>query len=208
MNKLFLTKLWIVGIMFALWGYFYHLLPNQVPIHWWVNGLPDAYSDRFINKFLLPILTLSLVLLCPLLAKIDPKKENYAKFWISWEKIQFTLIWFFSYVYGVILYLSFHPEISITGFLLFWFWVLFIILGNYLWKIRQNYFIGIKLPWTLANEEIWNKTHRFTGKLFVFFGVMILINSFFKIYPVISLIFCTISILMISILYSYKIYKK
>lgn len=208
MNKLFLYKLLIVWVMFLVWGYFYTLLPNEVPTHWGPNGLPDAYGSKLLNVVLFPVLALFIVVIFPILSKIDPKKENYEKFGKSWEIIQFAIIWFFAYIYFVILYLSLYPTQSITPFMLFGLWTLFIILGNYFGKIRQNYFIGIKLPWTLSSEEVWNKTHRFSGKLFVISGIIFLINSFLQIYPIWVFIVSLIIIVLFPLVYAYMSYKK
>ncbi len=208
MNKLFLYKLLIVWVMFLVWAYFYNLLPNEVPTHWGPNWLPDAYGSKLLNVVLFPVLALFIVVLFPILSKIDPKKENYEKFGKSWEIIQFAIIWFFAYIYFVILYLSLHVNISISPFMLFGLWILFVILGNYFWKIRQNYFIGIKLPWTLSSEEVWNKTHRFSGKLFVISGILFLINSFLNFYPIWIFIVSLIVIVLFPVLYAYMSYKK
>lgn len=208
MNKLFLYRLLIVWVMFLVWGYFYTLLPNEVPTHWGPNGLPDAYGSKLMNVVLFPVLTLFMVILFPILSKIDPKKENYEKFGKSWEIIQFAIIWFFAYIYFVILYLSLHANISISPFMLFGLWVLFMILGNYFGKIRQNYFIGIKLPWTLSNEEVWNKTHRVSGKLFVISGIIFLINSFLNLYPIWIFIISLLIIVVFPVVYAYISYKK
>lgn len=208
MKKLFIYKLLIVLVMILVGIYFYGILPEQVPSHWWPNGLPDAYSSKILNIVLFPILTLLMVILFPVLSKIDPKKENYEKFSKVWEIIQFSIILFFAYIYFVILYLSANPNLSITTYMMFWLWFLFIILWNYFWKIKQNYFIWIKLPWTLSNEDVWNKTHRLSWKLFVFAGILFIINWFINFFPIFLFIFSLIFILIIPILYSYIIFNK
>lgn len=208
MNKLFFYKLLIVLVMVIVWGFYYTKLPDMVPTHWWPNWLPDATWNKLMNVVLFPALTLLIVILFPILSKIDPKNENYEKFAKVWEIFQFSIIWFFAYIYFVILYLSANPDISITKFMMFWLWVLFIIIWNYMWKIRQNYFVWIKLPWTLSSEEVWNKTHRFSGKLFLLWWIIFFINWFLGFYPIFTFIFLLTFIVLIPILYSYLVYKK
>lgn len=208
MKKLFFYKLLIVLVMIIVWSFCYTKLPDVVPTHWWPSWLPDATWNKLINIVLFPALTLLIVILFPILSKIDPRKENYEKFAKVWEIFQFSIIWFFAYMYFVILYLSLNPEISITKFMMFWLWVLFIIIWNYLWKIRQNYFVGIKLPWTIENEEVWNKTHRFSGKLFLFWWTILFISWFLGFYPILVFIITLIFIIIVPVLYSYVIYKR
>lgn len=194
--------------MVIVWAFYYTKLPDLVPTHWWPNWLPDATWNKLMNVVLFPALTLLIVILFPILSKIDSKNENYKKFAKIWEIFQFSIIWFFAYIYFVILYLSANPDISITKFMMFWLWVLFIIIWNYMWKIRQNYFVWIKLPWTLSSEEVWNKTHRFSGKLFLLWWIIFFINWFLGFYPIFTFIFLLTFIVLIPILYSYLVYKK
>lgn len=208
MKKLFFYKLLIVLVMIIVWSFCYTKLPDVVPTHWWPSWLPDATWSKLINIVLFPALTLLIVILFPILSKIDPRKENYEKFAKVWEIFQFSIVWFFAYMYFVILYLSANPEVSITKFMMFWLWILFIILGNYLWKIRQNYFVGIKLPWTLSCEEVWNKTHRASWKLFFIWWLIFFINWFLGFFPILVFIITLIFIIIVPIVYSYVIYKK
>lgn len=208
MKKLFFYKLLIVLAMMLVWAFCYTKLPDVVPTHWWPSWLPDATWNKLMNVALFPIVTLLIVLIFPILSKVDPKNKNYEKFANIWEILQFSIIWFFAYMYFVILYLSANPDVNITKFMMFWLWILFIIVWNYLWKVRQNYFIWIKLPWTLANEDIWNKTHRLSGKLFLAWWVIFFINWFLNIYPIVVFIAFLILTILIPILYSYIIYKR
>lgn len=208
MKKLFIYKLLIVLLMTIVWAYFYPKLPDLVPIHWWPDWTADKMWSKLINIISFPLLNLAVTLLFPILYKIDPKKENYAKFSNIWEIIQFSIIWYFAYVYFIVIYASLNPDIKVTQFMLLWISVLFIILGNFMWKIRQNYFVWIKLPWTLANEEVWNKTHRFSWKLFVIWWILILLNSFFLFYSFVVFLIILTVIIILPWIYSYLIFKK
>lgn len=208
MKKLFIYKLLIILIMSIVWAYFYPKLPDLVPIHWWPDWTADKMWSKLINILSFPILNLAVTLLFPILYKIDPKRENYAKFSNIWEIIQFSIIWYFAYLYFVIIYASLNNDANVAQFMLVWIWVLFIILWNFMWKIRQNYFVWIKLPWTLANEEVWNKTHRFSWKLFVIWWILILLNSFILFYPFIVFLIILTFIIILPWIYSYLIFKK
>lgn len=208
MKKLFILKLLLVLCMFLVWFYFYDKLPQTIPTHWWYDWRPDNMWDKLLHLVMFPFITLWLVLLFSFLPRLDPKKENYPKFEKTWEVFQFSLIWFFMYIYFVSIYAWFHQDLNMNKFMLSWIWVLFIILGNYMWKIRQNYFIWIKLPWTLANEEVWNKTHRLWWKMFMLAWLIFIINAFVQIY-VFALIWILLTlVLFVPVIYSYFSYKK
>ncbi len=208
MKHLDFYKILIIVWMSGIWMYFYNILPEQVPIHWGIDGLPDQMGHKLILILLFPILSAFLALLFPVLSRIDPKKENYKKFWTAWEILQIGILLFFAYMYVVILYMSLHPEKSILTFMMIWLGFLFVILGNFMGKIRQNYFVWIKLPWTLNDEENWNKTHRLSGKIFVVWWGIFLLNTFFMWNPVILFVWVLISTIFIPWIYSYLLYKK
>jgi len=208
MKNLFIYKLLIVILMATVWAYFYNILPNSMPIHWWFDWKPDRMWSKLMWVIMLPLLALWMAVLFHFLQRFDPKKENYAKFWNIWEIIQFSILWFFAYIYFVSIFVTLSPEYNISKFMMIWIWVLFMILWNYMWKVRQNYFIGYKLPWTLANEEVWNKTHRLWGKMFLLAGFMFIVNAFFLRQALWVFIVAISLILIVPIVYSYSIFKK
>ena len=110
---------------------------------------------------------LGMIVLFWFLPKLDPKKENYEKFGKAWEVFQFAIIGFTAYIHIISLIMAMHPEYSMSPFMFGGLGVFFIILGNFMGKIRRNYFVGIKTPWTIDNEEVWNKTTRLSGWLWV-----------------------------------------
>jgi uncharacterized membrane protein len=87
-------------------------------------------------------------------------------------------------------------------------WALFIVMGNYMGKIRRNYFIWIKLPWTLDNDDVWNKTHRLWWKMFMLAGILFILNSYFNFNSPLIFIFLITVVLFVPMIYSYVIYKK
>lgn len=207
MKKILAYKILIVVIMSLVWAYYYQLLPDTVPIHWDFQGNPDRMWSKLMHLIMFPVISLWLVLLFAFLPKLDPKKENYDKFWTAWEIFQFSILGFFFYIYLVSIFIILNPEYNISTFMMAWVWVLFIVLWNYMWKIRQNYFVGIKLPWTLANEEVWNKTHRFGGKMFMLAWFMFIVNAYF-LRQVVGVFVFAISLAVIApIVYAYMIFK-
>lgn len=174
--KVFSGILVVINLVLGLWAY--PRLPERVPSHWNAAGEVNGYSGPFTGAFLFPLILLGVYLLFWVLPRIDPKRVNYTQmgrvFWI----IGTTLTLFMSVLYwgtiGVSLgYLENLPRWSFSGI-----GILFVVIGNYFGKIKFNYTMGIRTPWTLASEEVWYKTHRFAGPIWIVGGIIILFIGF------------------------------
>lgn len=153
-------------------------LPNEVAIHWNAAGEPDGFANKWWGALLFPIFLTGIVALVIFLPKVDPRKENYEKFGNVYRIFLHALVIFLfslhvvtlAYNVGIPVQVDVVVPIGVGG--------LFIVLGNYMPKIKPNYFIGIRTPWTLENEEVWQKTHRVGGKVFVIMGVLVMLTVF------------------------------
>ncbi|MGM9945137.1 MAG: SdpI family protein, partial [Lysinibacillus sp.] len=191
----------LVGLI--LWN----SLPEILTTHWGIDGHADGWSSKAFAVFVPPFLILVTHWICVLVTTADPKNKNQNKkaiglvFWIC------PIISLFAngIVYGTALGIEFSMELLISAL----FGVMFIVLGNYLPKFKQNYTLGIKVPWTLANEENWNKTHRFSGKLWVIGGLILMTSIFFPEEIMVMILVVVIAVLaIVPIVYSYCLYKK
>ena len=156
----------VVLLPFLYLGYIWQELPNKVPVHWNAKGEIDRYGDKtelLLIPFLLPLLIYVIFLVIPY---IDPKK-NIEKMGKKYDTIKFLLTVFMSVLATYILYSAKTASISSPNGVIILIGILFIILGNFFKTIKANYFIGIRTPWTLENEEVWKHTHRMAGKLWV-----------------------------------------
>ena len=167
-------------------------LPERIPTHFNFAGEPDGWSGRPFAVFGLPLYLLAVHLVCLLAVWMDPKRRNVS------GKIFGLVLWVcpvVSLFVGTVTYasaLGVPVDVTLLGMLLLG--GTFVLLGNYLPKCRQNYTVGIKLPWTLASEDNWNRTHRMAGPLWVAGGVVLLLNSFFRVYAL------TLGVLLVLIL--------
>jgi len=155
--------------------YVYPMLPDQVPTHWNFNGEIDGYSSKTFGAIGLPLIILGTYILFLVLPIIDPKKENYQKFTRTYLILKYVLVIFFFLLYIATIGVSLGYPVNINRIVPMGIAILFLLLGNYLSTVRHNYFMGIRTPWTLANEQVWTKTHRIGGKLWVFSGMIGLI---------------------------------
>ena len=179
-------------------------LPDPMPSHWNAAGEIDGWSSKPFAVFVLPLILLAAQWLCMLGTAADPKKKNHP------DKIIHLVLWIIP-VLSVVLHAVTYatalghavPMEVVMPILI---GLIFTIIGNYMPKCKQNYTIGIKIPWTLDNEENWNKTHRFAGWLWTVCGILIMVTGFFGGIWV----FLSITILMVlaPIVYSYILHRK
>ncbi|CAA7600382.1 Domain of unknown function DUF1648 [Acididesulfobacillus acetoxydans] len=201
----------IVILMFALSLWAYPKLPARVPSHWNAAGEVNGYNTPFVGAFLMPVLTLGIWLLFWLIPRIDPRKANYRLmnkvFWL----INFVTVLFLGLLHTGIIFaaLGLLRTGLVPAFILGGIGFLFIVLGNYMGKVKFNYFFGIRTPWTLANEEVWYKTHRAAGPAWVIGGLILLFSSFLPKQFTVPLVFAVVLVLALgSMVYSYILYQK
>jgi len=199
----------LVALMFFVSFLLYSRLPERMPIHWNITGEVDNYSGRFWGAFMMPLVALGILLLMLLTPLIDPRKENYQKFSFSYRVIRSISIVFFSGMHFLLLSASLGYNLNIGKFVTLGVCMLFFIIGNYMPKVRHNYFVGIRTPWTLASEKNWKKTHRLAGKLFVVSGIIMFLGIFLGDFIRFWLIMiCAIGSSLLSMVYSYLIFQK
>jgi len=182
-------------------------MPEQMASHWNAQGSVDGYTSRFMGVFLFPFIATGLALLFIAIPMIDPLKANIEKFrkYYDWFIVLFLL--FFQYIYLLTLLWNKNTSFNMTQALLPALGILFFYLGIMMQNARRNYMIGIRTPWTLANDEVWNKTHKLGGRLFKGAGVMSALGA---IWPGYSTAFILVPVLggtFISVAYSYIIYR-
>ncbi|HZJ41698.1 MAG TPA: SdpI family protein [Patescibacteria group bacterium] len=187
----------------------YKLLPEQVVTHWNISGEPDGWSSRNFYTIFFPGILVFIYLLMNILPKIDPNKKRYAEFANVYLILRNILILTFLIIYSAATLSNIGYDINIGGIVSATIGILFIILGNYLGKIKRNWFIGIRTPWTISSENSWNKTHRLGGKLFIILGLITLLIPAFWPQAAFWFLICGSFALIITItVYSYIIYKK
>ncbi len=203
-----LIRILLVLLMLFVGVFFYKDLPEMLPIHWGIDGKIDDYSSKNFFIFFIPAMTFGMIALFKIGQLIDPRKERYEAFKKEWEIIKTGIVAFMSYLYYITIYISFNQTQRIEPLIFIGVGILFILIGNYMGKIRQNYTIGFKLPWTIDNEEVWNKTNRLGGYMFVLLGIVFLIESYFlwnvEYITIISLLLS----LFIPSIYSYLLHRK
>ena len=191
----------IIGLL--LWN----RLPEMIPVHFGIDGQPDNYYPKLKAVCLLGLFLPLLHILCIFGTMSDPKRNNISK------KVFNLVLWITPIVGALMSVMTYGSAlglkvdvVAITSLLI---GIVFIILGNYLPKCRQNYTVGIKIPWTLNDKDNWDKTHRFAGYVYIIAGIIMICSMFLKGKILIFSYFINIFIAsLLPVVYSYILYRK
>lgn len=165
-----------VAVGVALWN----KLPDQIPTHFNFSGEIDSYSSKGFTVFGMPLFLIGVQLLCLFATFNDPKNQG--------DRLNPKMVYLLLFicpaisivVMGSMFSVALNESFDLMSVLYLMVSIIFVAIGNYLPKCRQNYTVGIKIPWTLDNETNWNKTHRIGGYCFMFAGLLSFINLFIK----------------------------
>ena len=151
-------------------------LPASLPSHFGLDGQADGFSSKLEVVFLIPLLMLGLHFFAVVVTSLDPKASHVS------PKMKTLIYWLVPLISGLVQLSIYGAALGLIGnstrIGLVMVGIVFLVVGNYLPKTKQNYTVGIRLPWTLDSEENWNKTHRLAGRLWVLGGAIILLNGF------------------------------
>lgn len=203
-----LPLLLIILAMFLVSIYFYPLLPDKVPTHWNFRGEIDGYSGKLMGALLMPVINLIMYILFILLPLMDPKKENYKLFAGTYKYFRYLFHIFFLGMHVMIITAALGYKVNVTRLTIFSISLLFALMGNVMGRVKHNYFVGIKTPWTLASEEVWTKTHRLAALLWTAGGIAGMALSLFNVGSFLVLMAILLLPSLIPVIYSYFIFKK
>ena len=179
-------------------------LPAEIATHFGENGEPNGWSSKPMAVIGIPLILLLVEWCCAFVTGVDPKHENIS------DKMYTLVLWIAPlislFACGSMYLYTFDSSINTTTIAVVMMGVMFIVIGNYMPKMKQSYTLGIKLPWTLESEENWYRTHRVAGYAFMTAGVITIIACVLQMYwmTFVALLGATI----IPTVYSYRLYKK
>jgi uncharacterized membrane protein len=198
----------LIVASFIFGFYFYRYFPDRVATHWDFSGTPNGYLNRFWGAFAMPFLLVFIYLIQLATPFFDPRRERYAEFAKSYHVIKAVVpaVLFVLYLGASYYNLGYNIDMKYVGSAAAG--ILFIVIGAILPKLKNNWFMGIRNPWTLSSEKVWNKTHRVGGYMFMLTGCAVLIAPYFA--KNIGLIILVVGIGLSVIgttLYSYLAYR-
>jgi uncharacterized membrane protein len=160
----------IVAAAVATWVA-YPQLPATVATHWDIHNQPNGYSPKSVIFIFGPGMMAGMLVLAYCLPWLSPKRFEVDGFRSTYLYIMLLILALVAYVYGIILWAGTGHARNVGRAVVGGISLLFLFLGNVLGKVRRNFYVGVRTPWALANERVWNATQRFAGKAFVVAGV-------------------------------------
>lgn len=149
-------------------------LPDPMPTHWAISGKPDAFMPRQWGAFVGPLMVTGIYALLTALPYMDPRSRNWQSNLRFYPVLKNSLLVLLSFITYLALSTAQNPDQELrSDHLVVAMGLLFVVLGNYLPKVRSNFFLGIRTPWTLSNDEVWYRTHRLAGPMMVVAGLAI-----------------------------------
>jgi uncharacterized membrane protein len=199
----------IIAAAFGASAIVYPMLPATIPTHWNLAGHPDKWSSRAWGAWMLPVFILGAWALTRVLPAIDPRGANYAKFGSTFEGIVISIMLFMLALHIVVLRASLGYPVDMRRVVPIGIGLVFVVIGNLLPRARPNWFVGIRTPWTLSSDRVWEKTHRFGGRVFVAAGILMTLAGLFAVQWAHVVAFTAILVTVAAVLvYSYLEWKR
>ena len=189
----------------------YPSLPEQIPTHWNINGQVDAYGSKHWAAFLMPAFMAGMLVLFYFLPALSPKHFEVDAFRPTYLYIMFVITALFAYLHLLILYAVWKSVAAKESFdlsrpMIAGIFLMYALLGNVLGKVRKNFYIGVRVPWTLASDRVWNDTHRLAAWIMVAAGVLGFLMTLFGV-PLVYSFVLLVGSAFVPIIYSFVHYK-
>ena len=205
------TTIWILmaaNIVFS--AAIYPRLPDPAPVHWNIHGQVDNYGPRWVAAGVFPACMVAVMALLLVLPRLGPFRENLESISTTYGRIMVTIALMMVAMNTIFLLASIGYALPIGSSIALVVGLFFALLGNWMGKVPRNFYVGIRTPWTLANDTVWERTHRLGGRVMVAAGLLVAATSLFA-----SDIVCFI-VLMASmavtviwaLIYSYRLYRR
>jgi len=187
----------------------YRYLPEKVISHWNLYGQADGWTSRSFHVIFFPTLIGFMYLLFLVLPNIDPKKERYQEFATVYNIFRSMILSVLFVIYLIATLVNLGYDINVGKLVPLIIGLMFVVMGRYMDRIKNNWFVGIRTPWTLSSENVWQKTHRLGGWMFVIFGVVLIFTPWMpEKVAMFAFIACIISVILVPLVASYVFYAK
>jgi uncharacterized membrane protein len=164
----------LVGLAFGASAAMYSRLPAEMPTHWDAQGGVNGSMSRAWGAWMMPLVLTAMAIILPWLPNIDPRRANYEKFRSSYDLVINAIVTLIAVLHVAMLGAAIGWQVPMERITPLMVGVLFVILGNVLPRARPNWMFGIRTPWTLTNDRVWERTHRLSGIVMVIAGLLII----------------------------------
>jgi uncharacterized membrane protein len=207
-SRQLLIVIGLVVVAFVVTIYFYPQMPEKMATHWNAKGQVDGYMSRDAGIFLLPFVMAGIASLLYFTPSLDPRRHNIERFRPYYEGFIVVMSVFLLAVQYQIILWNLGIKISPNIFIPVAVGLLFFYIGFLCEKAKSNWFVGIRTPWTLSSDRVWEKTHRLGGILFKIAGIIVITGAFFQKYAFLFVIVSAFALTAITIIYSFVLYKQ
>lgn len=197
-----------VLVSFLLGAYLYPIMPERMASHWDASGSVNGYMSKLWGLFLMPVISTVLFLAFLVIPRIDPLKENIAEFRAYYDLFILLLFGFLFYIYLLTIFWNLGYRFNIIQLMAPAIGLLIFYAGVMMENAKQNWFIGVRTPWTLSSERVWNKTNRLAGKLFKAAGILAMLGAVFPEQAILLILVPVILAGIYPIVYSYQEYRR
>lgn len=186
----------------------YPLLPDEVVSHWNAAGIPDATMGKFAGIAIVPVIMVVLVALLAFLPRIDPLRKNYALFRNWYDGFILVFVLFLLAIQIQIILWSLGYRFSMNRVMPVLVGLLFLYVGFFLEKVEQNWFAGIRTPWTLSSATVWKKTHILGAKLFKIAGIVSCAGVLFLDFAIWFILVPALGTALVTVVYSWYAFRQ
>lgn len=197
----------LVAAMLAYSLWLYPSLPERIPTHWNWKGEVDGWSGRSFGSFFLPGMSAGLLLLLLALPWLSPKGFQVEPFRSTYNLIVVLILALMAYIHVVALQAALHPRMDVSRALIGGIFLLFGGIGLLLNRVKRNFWVGVRTPWTLANETVWDKTHRLSARLYFATGMLGAVAIWVGVSPAVCFVLFMV-IVLVPVVYSLVLYKR
>ncbi len=183
-------------------------MPDQMATHWNMEGQVDRYMDKTFSLYWLPVIQVAMLVILMVIPRMDPMKSNIAKFQSSYELFLTGFTGFMTYIHVLTLTWNLGAKMNFIAWLLPGMAGFMFLSGYLLSRAQQNYFIGIRTPWTLSNPVVWQDTHRLSGRAFKLAAIISMLGLIFQDQAFVLMIVPIILAAVVAVVYSYIRYTQ
>ena len=202
----------VIAVMLAMAAWAWVQLPAgaDVPIHWGADGTVNGTAPKTIGLLLLPLLATGVAIVLAFLPRFEPRRANLERSGKAYGAVWVAVLLLLAGIQALVVATALGATVDISRLTLFGIGLLYLVIGNYLPKVRPNYMMGIRTPWTLTSDLAWAKTHRIGGRLFVLEGLVFIAMGIVGVSPealLVVLIAGIVLLLVVLFAYSYQVWK-
>lgn len=203
----------MLAIPFIYLAYIWANLPQKIPTHFDLNGLPDKFGHRseiLWMTIIFAVLGIGIYFLLQNMHRIDPKRKYGGSTLSVMIKLSVLVVLLLTFVSLIIQYSTLKGKITAMPVMFCGMSLFLAFMGNLMHSIKPNYFAGIRVPWTLENEDNWRQTHQLASKIWFAGGIVLAVLSLLLNQKILTIVFLSAVIIMviIPVVYSYLLYKK